>query len=44
MIEPISGIAASASNTFLIEKLFGGWRPSHFIDQKLKPFVDPEGG
>ncbi len=43
MADPIIGTGVSACNTFLIEKIFGGWRPSHFVNRKLKPFVDPEG-
>lgn len=41
-IEPISGAAYSAADTFILEKFFGGWRPSHFINEKLKPFLSTE--
>lgn len=41
-LEPISGAAFSAADTFILEKLFGGWRPSHFINEKLKPFLSIE--
>jgi hypothetical protein len=34
-----TGLAASFIDTFLIEKLMGGWRPSHFVDERLAPFV-----
>lgn len=36
---PIAGLLAGASDTFLVEKMFGGWRPSHFINSKLSPFL-----
>ncbi len=41
-IEPISGTLGSAADTIVAEKLLGGWRPSHFIEKKLKPFLQPE--
>lgn len=41
-LEPISGAAFSAADTFILEKFFGGWHPSHFINQKLKPFLSSE--
>jgi len=42
MVDPVSGLAVSSGDSFLLEKIFGGWRPSHFINDQLKPFVDPE--
>jgi hypothetical protein len=36
---PIVGAAASAADTFLLDKL-KGWRPNHFVDGKLRPFLD----
>lgn len=43
-MSPATGVAAgaaySAADTFLLDKLFKGWRPSHFVDGKLKPFLD----
>lgn len=41
-IEPFSGAAYSAADTFILEKFFGGWRPSHFINEKLKPFLSTD--
>lgn len=38
-VSPIVGLGLSAVDSLLIEKLLGGWRPSHFIDTKLKPFL-----
>lgn len=39
-VEPLSGHALSIADSFLLEKLVGGWKPSHFIDTKLAPFLD----
>jgi hypothetical protein len=36
---PIAGAVASAADTFLLDKL-KGWRPNHFVDGKLRPFLD----
>jgi hypothetical protein len=40
---PIVGIAAAAGLTavdsFLLDRLIGGWKPSHFIDNRVKTFV-----
>lgn len=33
IVEPITGAAASAADTFLAEKILGGWRPNHFVDR-----------
>lgn len=44
MIEPISGTAASALDAFLVDKMLGGWRPSHFVERDLKPFVADDVG
>lgn len=37
--EPISGQIAGITDTFLLDKLIGGWRPNHFIATRLEPFV-----
>ena len=36
----IAGAVLSAGDNFLLDKLFKGWRPNHFVDGKLKPFLD----
>lgn len=41
-IEPISGAAFSAADSFILEKFAGGWHPSHFVSKKLKPFLSSE--
>ncbi len=38
-IEPLLGTTLSAADTFLLEKLLKGWRPHHFVEKQLKPFV-----
>jgi hypothetical protein len=38
-VSPSWGLGVSAVDSFLLEKILGGWRPSHFIDNKLKPFL-----
>lgn len=35
----LAGIGLSASNTFLAEKLFKGWKPNQFINDEVIPFV-----
>jgi len=36
---PVAGFAASLADTFLLDRIFGGWRPSHFVERNLKPFI-----
>lgn len=36
---PVAGFAAGLVDNFLIEKLLGGWRPNHFINDRLMPFL-----
>jgi hypothetical protein len=36
---PLAGLAAGLVDNFLIDKLLGGWRPNHFIDERLAPFL-----
>jgi hypothetical protein len=36
---PIAGFAAGFADNFLVEKILGGWRPNHFIEQRLTPFL-----
>lgn len=38
-INPIAGALVSAGDTFLVDKILGGWRPNHFIDNRLSPFL-----
>jgi hypothetical protein len=39
-VSPAAGATASAADMFLLDKL-KGWRPNHFVDDKLKPFLEP---
>jgi len=39
VISLASGPVASALDTFLTEKISGGWRPNQFVAQQLLPFV-----
>lgn len=38
-LNPIAGALASIGDSFLVEKVLGGWRPNHFIDNRLSPFL-----
>lgn len=35
----IAGLATSAADGFLLDRLIAGWKPSQFIEDRLKPFV-----
>jgi hypothetical protein len=37
--DPTIGIAAGLADKFFVDKIFAGWRPNHFVEGKLKPFV-----
>ena len=36
------GMAVAAADMFLVERMFKGWRPNHFVDGKLRPFLGSE--
>jgi hypothetical protein len=36
---PVAGIAAGIADNFLVEKLMSGWRPNHFVERRLTPFL-----
>lgn len=38
-INPAAGVVAGGTDSFVIDKLFSGWRPNHFVDKRLLPFV-----
>lgn len=40
-IEPFSGLAISAGDSFFLDKLIGGWRPNHFVSKELSQFLNP---
>lgn len=35
----LAGIGLSAADSFLLEKILGGWKPSHFVSGPLREFV-----
>lgn len=37
--DPTVGIAAGLMDKFFVDKLFAGWRPNHFVEGHLQPFV-----
>lgn len=37
---PVVGAAAAIADNFIVEKLLGGWRPNHFVENRLAPFLD----
>jgi len=39
LVNTPAGAVAAAADTFVIDKLFSGWRPNHFVVKKLSPFV-----
>ena len=36
---PVVGLVSGFVDNFVVEKLFSGWRPNHFVSGKLSPFV-----
>jgi hypothetical protein len=38
---PVLGAVAAIADNFIVEKLLGGWRPNHFVDNRLGPFIRP---
>lgn len=40
-IDPVSGLALSAGDSFFLDKLLGGWRPNHFVNEELRQFLNP---
>lgn len=36
---PVAGLIAGFVDNFLLEKLLSGWRPNHFVNTRLEPFV-----
>lgn len=40
VFSPPAGLVLSAADSLVLQKILGGWRPSHFVQRQLKPFVD----
>lgn len=38
-VEPITGQGLSLADSFLVDKIIKGWRPNHFVEKNLKPFL-----
>jgi hypothetical protein len=38
---PIVGTAAAIADNLIVDKLLGGWRPNHFVENRLGPFLQP---
>ena len=36
---PVGSLASAATDKFLVDKLFNKWKPNHFIDGEVKPFL-----
>lgn len=43
-LDPVAGVLAGLADNFLVEKLLGGWRPNHFVDSRLRPFIESGAG
>lgn len=41
VVSPLVSLAISAADALLLDRMVRGWRPSHFIEKGLKPFVQP---
>lgn len=39
---PLVGFVAGVTDAFIVEKLLGGWRPNHFVEKRLGPFISGE--
>lgn len=37
--DPTGGLLAGAADAFLLDRFLKGWRPNHFVDDRLKPFL-----
>jgi hypothetical protein len=40
IIEPISGVAASVADSFILDKLTRGWSPNLFLNRNLKDYLN----
>ncbi|MDP1549713.1 MAG: hypothetical protein Q8L97_06080 [Nitrosomonas sp.] len=39
LLNPIAGVVSGLVNEFIIDKLFTGWRPNHFVEHRLSHFI-----
>ena len=42
VVAPFVGSALSLADTLLTDKLAIGWKPNHFVNKKIKPFLDDD--
>lgn len=42
LVGTTSGLILSAIDTFMVDRILGGWKPNQFVDDKVKPFVGSE--
>lgn len=40
--DPTGGMVSGAADAFLLDRFLKGWRPNHFVDDRLKPFLKGE--
>jgi hypothetical protein len=40
--DPTGGMVSGAADAFLLDQFLKGWRPNHFVDDRLKPFLKGE--
>lgn len=40
--DPTGGMVSGAADAFLLDRFSKGWRPNHFVDDRLKPFLKGE--
>lgn len=39
---PAAGLVAGIVDSFLLDRIFAGWRPNHFVSKRLSPFVNSQ--
>lgn len=39
LVDPTLGVIAGVADAFILDRYLKGWRPNHFVDSRLKPFV-----
>lgn len=39
LVDPTLGVIAGVADAFVLDRYLKGWRPNHFVDSRLKPFV-----
>lgn len=39
LVDPTLGVIAGLADAFILDRYLKGWRPNHFVDSRLKPFV-----